>query len=66
MHRILIVEDVSETRSWLEEIVRSAFSDCRIVMAASMGGGLRAAEDEKFEIALIDLGLPDGSGLEVL
>ncbi len=66
MHRILIVEDVSETRGWLEDIVRTAFPDCRIVEAATMAAGLQAAEELAFDIALIDLGLPDGSGLEVL
>ncbi|MGD7653686.1 MAG: response regulator [Verrucomicrobiales bacterium] len=66
MHRILIVEDVSETRGWLEDIVRAAFPDCQIVEAATKAAGLRAAGEAAFDIALIDLGLPDGSGLEVL
>ncbi|OLF77639.1 LuxR family transcriptional regulator [Maricaulis sp. W15] len=66
MTRILIVEDVAETRRWLGDIARAAFTDCRIEEADSMRSGLAAAARQDCDIALIDLGLPDGSGLEVL
>lgn len=66
MNRILIVEDVAETRKWLCEIARTAFPDAEIVEAATMRAGLRAADEANCDLALIDLGLPDGSGLDVL
>jgi len=66
MNRILIVEDVRETRRWLCDIVRTAFPDCEIDEAATMRAGLAATANGDFDLALIDLGLPDGSGLEVL
>ena len=66
MNHVLIVEDVSETREWLAEIVRAAFPACCIGESSSVGAGLKAAATTDFDLALIDLGLPDGSGLEVL
>jgi DNA-binding NarL/FixJ family response regulator len=66
MTRILIVEDLSETRRWLADIARAAFPDCTTTEAVSMRAGIAQAQENAFDIALIDLGLPDGSGLEVL
>jgi DNA-binding NarL/FixJ family response regulator len=66
MTKILIVEDLSETRRWLKEIVSAAFRDCEIHEAASMRAGIAQAAARDYDVALIDLGLPDGSGLDVL
>ncbi len=66
MTHILIVEDVSETRRWLSEIVDTAFPGCTIREAASMRAGIAQVAARDYDIALIDLGLPDGSGIEVL
>lgn len=66
MTQILIVEDISETRRWLTEIVTAAFRDCEIHAAASMRSGIAQVAARDFDVALIDLGLPDGSGLDVL
>lgn len=66
MTRILIVEDLSETRRWLGAIARAAFPGCTIAEAVSMKAGITQAATTAFDIALIDLGLPDGSGLDVL
>jgi DNA-binding NarL/FixJ family response regulator len=66
MTHILIVEDLPETRRWLVGIAQAAFPGCQIEQAASMRSGIGAAAKRDYDIALIDLGLPDGSGLEVL
>lgn len=66
MTKILIVEDLSETRRWLSEIVSAAFEESEIHEAASMRAGIAQAAARDYDVALIDLGLPDGSGLDVL
>lgn len=66
MKSALIVEDIAEVRSWLGEILRNAFPECRIDGAESVRTGIAACTKADYDIALIDLGLPDGSGLDVL
>lgn len=67
MTRILIVEDLPETGRWLADIARAAFARAaQVELAGSMRAGLQAASQHCFDVALIDLGLPDGSGIEVL
>ena len=63
-HRILIVEDRPELRALLaEQLVELGYQcDC----AASCEEGRKAVEEQRYACCLIDLGLPDGSGLELL
>ena len=65
MKSILMVEDLPETRLWLAEVVRRAFPNCLISEAGTVKEGLELAA-AAFDLVLIDLALPDGSGLEVL
>ena len=65
MKQILIVEDVTETRRWLATLVTTAFPGAAVAEAATRRQGLDALRDP-FDLALIDLSLPDGSGLDVL
>jgi DNA-binding NarL/FixJ family response regulator len=65
MRTVLIVEDLPETRAWLEQLVRRAFPAAAIETA----GTLRKARQMiggHHDLALVDLGLPDGSGLDLL
>ena len=65
MKRILILEDVAETRRWLARIACEAFPDAEIVEAENLRAG-RAAARTPPDLALIDLRLPDGSGIDLL
>jgi len=63
--QILIVEDIAETRRWLEDVVREIYPGAVVTLAATVRAAVKRAGDP-IDLALIDLGLPDGSGLEVL
>ena len=66
MKSVLILEDVSETLHWLSEIAREAFPGCRVKGVSNVRDALAEIQRQAFGIALIDLRLPDGSGLDVL
>ncbi|EGF89297.1 response regulator [Asticcacaulis biprosthecium C19] len=66
MKTILIVEDIAETRQWLGAVVRSAFAGCEVREAPDMRSGVHAAKGAACDLAIVDLGLPDGSGTNVI
>ena len=66
MKTILIVEDISETRAWLHEAVEAAFPGNEIREAANVREAVYAIKGHDFDIAIVDLGLPDGSGTEII
>lgn len=66
MKKILIVEDISETQNWLKQIVGETFPDALIDIAPTIHESNHKTSYTRYNLALIDLGLPDGSGLEVL
>ncbi len=66
MKRILIIEDLPDTRKWLVEVVSSAFPGCTIDEAGTRRRGLELCAAATYDLAVVDIGLPDGSGLDVL
>ncbi|MBB5350782.1 DNA-binding NarL/FixJ family response regulator [Haloferula luteola] len=66
MNLVLIVEDLPASREWLSGVARAAFPRCHRLEADSVAGALELAGRHAFDLALIDLGLPDGSGLDLL
>lgn len=66
MKRALILEDMPESQEMLREVAETAFPGIRIRCEADVAGALRALKDERYQLALIDLALPDGSGTEVI
>lgn len=65
MKHILIVEDIPETRRWLRDVVARIYPDATLEMADSVRSASKLVA-QPIDLALIDLGLPDGSGLDVL
>jgi len=66
MQKVLIVEDVAETRLWLHDMATEAFPGCRTLLVGSVRAALAALETTEPDVALIDIGLPDGSGIDLL
>ena len=66
MKNILLLEDLPEIRVWLRALVQRVFPAADIREAARVGDALRLVQTMRFDIALIDLGLPDGPGVDVV
>jgi len=71
----LIVEDQPDTREWLVRMLGVAFEGIDIAEAATRQAGLNwirsqpkpsVREGAVYDIALIDLGLPDGPGVDLI
>ncbi|MGJ8528753.1 LuxR C-terminal-related transcriptional regulator [Maritalea sp.] len=63
---LLIVEDLPEARSRLSAIATTAFADVQVHAVCNVKQARRAIDEKPWQMALVDLGLPDGSGLEVI
>ena len=66
MNNILLLEDLPEIRSWLKVLVKGVFPNSQIHEAARVHDALALVTAVKFNLALCDLGLPDGSGVDVV
>ncbi len=61
---ILVVDDDPDVRQWLEDLLTR---DGHLVVAAASGrAALRRSTAREFDLAVVDLQLPDMAGLEVL
>ena len=66
MNSALIVEDLPEIRAWLGDVARAAFPALHVTTAGRRDEALACVQRGRFDLALIDLGLPDGSGTDVV
>ncbi len=66
MKTILLLEDLPEIRAWLRALVLQVFPGATVVESARVHDALQQVSAQRFELALIDLGLPDGSGVKVV
>lgn len=66
MTNILLLEDLPEIRSWLKTLIQQVFPNAKVSEAARVQDALQLVRNEKFNLALVDLGLPDGSGVDVV
>lgn len=66
MKNILLLEDLPEIRVWLRKLVLQVFPDAQISESARVHDAVALVSAVKFDLALVDLGLPDGSGVDVV
>jgi PAS domain S-box-containing protein len=61
---ILLVEDHAPTRVALESLLKRRHYDVRV--AGTIAEALAVAEKEKIDVVISDIGLPDGSGFDLM
>lgn len=66
MHSGYIIEDHTSAQQWLNEALSSAFPTIKASIAATLEEAHLLLDKAKPEIALVDLNLPDGSGIEFI
>jgi HAMP domain-containing protein/CheY-like chemotaxis protein/signal transduction histidine kinase len=64
MRKLLVVEDNEAQRLSIEELVRGEDIDLKLVGTGA--DALQALEKEEFDCAVVDLGLPDMQGIELI
>lgn len=62
----LILEDMPESQEMLREVAQTAYPGVRVRCESSVAGALSILNQFQFDLALIDLSLPDGDGTSVV
>ncbi|MEY4765588.1 MAG: hypothetical protein RI907_2261 [Pseudomonadota bacterium] len=66
MKQILLLEDLPEIRAWLKTLALQVFPGAQISECSRIHDALEMVNAVRFDVAMVDLGLPDGSGVEVV
>ncbi|MDD3517221.1 MAG: response regulator transcription factor [Chromatiales bacterium] len=64
--RGLVVEDLPDSAAWLAEVLGEAFPGIAVRTAGALEDASTLLKDWRPDVALIDLGLPDGSGIDLI
>ena len=63
---LLIVEDHPETARWLSDVLVSLYETSEVVLAGDLASARDCLASRTFQIVLLDLNLPDGSGVDLI
>ncbi len=66
MKTVLLLEDLPESQLLLSEVIQTAFPGARVRSESEVAGALKIINQFQFDLALIDLSLPDGDGTQVI
>ena len=66
MENILVLDDHAHMRELLSSLLLEVFPDCNVVAAATLRQARQLSLENRFNIAIIDMCLPDGQGTEFL
>jgi len=66
MKNILLLEDLPEIRTWLKALALQVFPEAVVTEASRIHDAMQLVAGQPFDLAMLDLGLPDGSGVEVV
>ncbi len=66
MQRILVVEDNDEARQWMVKTVGVAFPETEVMQAENLAQGRKRLASSHFNLAVIDINLPDGCGIDLV
>ena len=62
----LILEDIVDVNAWIKQMLIETFEGIRIQQAYSLDEAKHLLMSQHYDLALIDLSLPDGKGIEVI
>jgi DNA-binding NarL/FixJ family response regulator len=66
IRRVLIVEDLPDVADWLRTQVATLLAPAAIELAFTLKEGQACLESSAYDLALMDLGLPDGNGVALV
>jgi DNA-binding NarL/FixJ family response regulator len=62
----LVLEDQPDTRAWLAQVLVQAFPNVHVLQAATIAEARALLGAHTIDLALLDLDLPDGSGVTII
>ncbi len=66
INKVLIIEDLPPVMDWLSQSVELVYSNAEIAKAINLASAFEQVKNNDFDLALVDIGLPDGSGLDIV
>ncbi len=66
MRNVLIVEDHDDHRNWWERNLHNVFPGASVVGVSTLVEARRLIQETIFTLAILDINLPDGSGIDLM